>query len=138
MDRAEAGASRGLLCPVCATEVEAHRGHGLKGGDGRCPRCGGRIQVNGLGHGPGVGREAGVPPPRSAPLGGLRLAWRNWVLRLIERLYWSGTLAGTLVLLACGGFVPVMRAWLRNEVDDWPGVVATLGGLWFRVDTLDP
>jgi Zn-dependent protease with chaperone function len=60
------------------------------------------------------------------------------MLRLIERLYWSGTLATTLVMLACGGIVPVMRAWLRNEIDDWSGVVATLGGLWFRVESLDP
>ncbi len=41
-------------------------------------------------------------------------------------------------MLAGGGFVPVIRAWLRNEIEDWPGVVAVLGGLWFRVDTLDP
>ena len=82
--------------------------------------------------------EATSALQRSAPLGGLRLAWRNWVLRLIERLYWAGTLAGTLLMLACGGIVPVMRAWLRNEVDDWSGVVACLGGLWFRVETLDP
>jgi Zn-dependent protease with chaperone function len=76
--------------------------------------------------------------PQSAPLGGLTLAWRNGILRIIERLYWAGTLAGALLMLACGGIVPVMRAWLRNEVDDWSGVVACLGGLWFRVETLDP
>jgi Zn-dependent protease with chaperone function len=60
------------------------------------------------------------------------------MLRLIERLYWAGTFTGTLVMLAFGGIVPVVRAWLRNEVEDWSGVVATLGGLWVRVETLDP
>jgi Zn-dependent protease with chaperone function len=60
------------------------------------------------------------------------------MLRVIERLYWAGTLSGALLMLACGGIVPVIRAWLRNEVDDWSGVVATLGGLWFRVEPIDP
>src|SRR5579875_2442002 len=138
MDRAGAGASRGPLCPSCAAEIEAPDDHEPEGGDGRCPRCGGRVPAVGLGPGARSGREAAAPPQRSAPLGGLRLAWRNWILRLIERLYWSGTLGGTLTMLACGGIVPVIRAWLRNEVDDWPGVVAALGGLWFRVDSLDP
>lgn len=60
------------------------------------------------------------------------------MLRLIERLYWSGTFLGTLTMLACGGIAPVIRGWLRDEIDDWAGVVACLGGLWFRVETLDP
>jgi Zn-dependent protease with chaperone function len=60
------------------------------------------------------------------------------MLRLIERLYWAGTLGGALGMLACGRLVPVLRAWLRNEIDDWPGVVARLGGIWIRVETLDP
>ncbi len=86
----------------------------------------------------GAGRRCLRRPARSPPVGGLGLAWRNWMLRLIERLYWTVTLAGTLAMLACGGIVPVMRAWLLNEIDDWSGVVARLGGLWFRVETLDP
>jgi Zn-dependent protease with chaperone function len=60
------------------------------------------------------------------------------MLRLIDRLYWSGTLAGTLAMLAGGGIIPVMRAWLRNELGDWSGVVARMGGLWFRVESRDP
>jgi Zn-dependent protease with chaperone function len=60
------------------------------------------------------------------------------MLRVIERLYWAGTFTGTLVMLGCGGIVPVMRAWLRNEIEGWSEVVAALGGLWFRVETLDP
>ncbi len=132
MDRAGAGASHGRLCPVCAAEVEAPRDDDSESGNGRCPRCGGP------GPGARVRREAGGSSQQSAPLGGLRLAWRNWLLRLLERLYWSGTFLGALAMLIGGGFVPVIRAWLRNEVNDWSGVVAMLGGLWFRVDTLDP
>jgi Zn-dependent protease with chaperone function len=41
-------------------------------------------------------------------------------------------------MLACGGFVPVLRGWLRNEISGWSDVVAALGGVWFSVESLDP
>ena len=41
-------------------------------------------------------------------------------------------------MLALGGFIPVLRGWLRNEIDGWSDVVRTLGGVWFRVETHDP
>src|SRR5262249_21180337 len=108
-------------------------------GDGHCPRCGGSVPPAPTnGRTTRSGAESSSASLLSAPLGGLRLAWRNWMLRLIERLYWSVTFLGTLIMLPCGGIVPVMRDWLRNEIDDWAGVVARLGGLWFRVETLDP
>jgi len=66
------------------------------------------------------------------------LVWRNGVLRLIERLYWIGTFAGSVTILALGGFVPALRGWLRNEIDGWSDIVATLGGVWFAVETQDP
>jgi Zn-dependent protease with chaperone function len=66
------------------------------------------------------------------------LVWRNWVLRLLERMYWLGTFSGSVILLAAGGFVPVVRGWLRNEVDGWSEIVATLGGVWFAVETKNP
>ena len=43
--------------------------------------------------------------------------------------------AGSVTMLAAGGFVPVVRGWLRNEIDGWSDVVATLGGVWFAVET---
>jgi len=66
------------------------------------------------------------------------LVWRSWMLRMIERLYWIGTFAGSVILLALGGMIPVMRGWLRNEIEDWSDIVATLGGVWFRVETQNP
>jgi len=66
------------------------------------------------------------------------LVWRNAVLRLLERIYWIGTLAGSLTMLVLGGFVPVLGAWLRDEIDGWSEIVATLGGVWFAVETQDP
>ena len=41
-------------------------------------------------------------------------------------------------MLVFGGFVPVGRRWLRNELSSWSDVVATLGGVWFPVITQDP
>jgi Zn-dependent protease with chaperone function len=138
MNRAEAGASGGLLCSECAAELEVPAGPECTQTDARCSRCGNKVQAGEGGREARRGPEPVAVSQRSAPLGGLRLAWRNWMLRLLERLYWGGTLAGTMTMLACGGIVPVMRSWLQNEIDDWSGVVAALGGLWFRVETLDP
>jgi Zn-dependent protease with chaperone function len=66
------------------------------------------------------------------------LVWRNWVLRVLERAYWLVTLAGSVIMLVLGGFVPVARGWLCNEIGGWSQVVAALGGVWFPVLTQDP
>jgi Zn-dependent protease with chaperone function len=66
------------------------------------------------------------------------LVWRNGLLRLIERLFWIGTFIGSATMLALGGFVPVVRGWLGNEIDGWSDIVTTLGGVWFAVETQDP
>ena len=60
-------------------------------GAARCPRCGSPVDDDGRGREPGEGRDVSDAAPRSPPLGRMRLAWRNWVLRLIERLYWIVT-----------------------------------------------
>jgi Zn-dependent protease with chaperone function len=142
MDRTGAGASGGLLCPGCATDLEDLRGSSRSPEVPRCPHCGSVLQTDCRGDGhvrePGEDRDVSGAVPCSRPLGGLGLVWRNWVLRMIERLYWIVTFAGTVVLLAGGGLIPVVRGWLRNEIDDWSGIVATLGGVWFRVETQNP
>ncbi len=71
-------------------------------------------------------------------MGVMMLVWRNWMLRLLEGAYWIGTFAGSTAMLVFGGFVPVGRRWLRNELSSWSDVVATLGGVWFPVITQDP
>jgi Zn-dependent protease with chaperone function len=68
----------------------------------------------------------------------LKLIWRNWLVGLLVRLYWLGTLGGGAVMLVMGGFVPVLRGWLRNEIVDWSDVIAALGGVWFSVELRDP
>lgn len=137
MDRAGSGASRGVLCSDYSGEpgdlagnetpengvIQTRSRHGTEsGGREREP----------------LATVAAATSHPSAPLGGLALVWRNWMLRLIERLYWAGTFFGAVTALAFGGFVPVLRGWLCNEINDWSQVVARLGGLWIRVEALDP
>ena len=142
MDRAGAEASGGLFCPECATNLDEFREENEALQEMTCPHCGIVVRTVGpvVGEFP-VNSQCGdvrVSVHASPPLGGLGLLWRNSLLRLIERLYWIASFTGTLTLLACGGVIPVVRAWLRNEVADWAGIVATLGGVWFRVDSQNP
>jgi Zn-dependent protease with chaperone function len=71
-------------------------------------------------------------------VGAVALRWRSLVLRILEHTYWTLTLTGSVALLLLGGFVPVIRGWLRNEVAGWGDVVRTLGGAWFSVEPRDP
>jgi Zn-dependent protease with chaperone function len=60
------------------------------------------------------------------------------MLRAIEGGYRAGVLSGTFALLACGGFVPVVRGWLRDEIKDWGGVLELLGGVHVVTEVHDP
>ena len=42
------------------------------------------------------------------------------------------------MLLACGGFVPVLSAWLRDEISDRGGLIEALGGVHVVTETRDP
>jgi Zn-dependent protease with chaperone function len=46
------------------------------------------------------------------------------------------TAAGAAALFACGGFVPVLRRWLADEIrlGDPAAIVATLGGVWPKTE----
>jgi Zn-dependent protease with chaperone function len=137
MDRAGARASRGLWCRTCATAT-ARRGGPAAPATMRCVRCGG-VLSDGPDAPPGAADQpATIQPQVARPLGGIMLVWRNSMLRILASLYWIVTFTGSAALLVCGGFVPVVRGWLRNEVDDWSDVVLTLGGVWFTVVPQDP
>lgn len=60
---------------------------------------------------------------------GARLVFRSLVLDGVRWVYHGGVAAGSVGLFALGGFVPVMRGWLRDDVRDWGGVVQALGGV---------
>lgn len=75
------------------------------------------------------------PPPE-----GVALLAHNLALDAIQVVYPLGTALGTLTLLVCGGFVPVLRRWLADDLSlsDFHAVVATLGGAWPRIDSSHP
>jgi Zn-dependent protease with chaperone function len=137
MDRAGVRVSRGVLCPECEAELEVHEfPRPTEGAAGLCPRCGAELSANASTR--LTGRTTASTPTQAPPLGGFVLIWRNWMLRLVARIYWIGTFVGSLILLLCGGFVPVARGWLRDEIDGWSDIVGALGGVWFAVETNDP
>ena len=137
MDRAGAGISNELFCPACAAELNGHaRAPAPASPPDRCAQCGEPLDHPTPGR--ASQRSASGVAHRSPPPGGVMLLWRNWMLRIVENAYWLGTLTGSAVMLACGGFVPVGRRWLLNEIGGWPEVVETLGGVWFPDITNDP
>jgi Zn-dependent protease with chaperone function len=136
MDRAEARTSRGMLCSECAAEHSGRDDRTSVPGAERCVRCGDHLAPE-LSAGP-PRRSAPSTAQQAPPLGGFVLVWRNWVLRILRVIYWTGTFTGSVLLLVCGGFVPVVRGWLRDEIDGWADVVGVLGGVWFTPETNDP
>ncbi len=140
---------RGLLCPGCGTGLEPL---GDAAGDGnsngapgdyyrmRCPRCGQTFRARRRGLSPGDDADP-VPESRAPephPAGSLAILWRGAALRGVELAYRTGVIAGAGAMLACGGFVPVVRAWLRDELKDRAGVLQALGGVHVVTETRDP
>jgi len=78
------------------------------------------------------------PAADPPPVGSLSLLWRGWTLRTIELAYRFGVLAGAGVLLALGGFIPVVRGWLRDEIKGWGNVLEALGGVHVVTEIRDP
>lgn len=148
--RAGAGGPNGWICPACGAGLEAS-GPGAPGTIRlRCPACGGRFRLrrmDGSGEGPaavdGPGERtdpatAPRPPVEPPTVGGLGLVVRGLALKGLEWSYRGGVATGTLALLALGGFVPVVGRWLRDEIQDWPGVSEALGGVRIVAESTDP
>ena len=136
-------------------------------GDGRRPHDAG-VAVSGLRRGPpaaGRGDDRRVPallpglrravPRATAGPGGrrrrrsaaspIRAGRGRWPSHGGARRCggWSGrtalgVFAGSIAMLALGGFVPVIRGWLRDEIDGWAGIVEALGGVRVVTKTSDP
>jgi Zn-dependent protease with chaperone function len=122
-------APRGLVCPQCGAELEP-LGNGTPSGVRLiCRVCGETFRA----------RRRSVPAAAApSPVGSLNLAMRRWGLWLVERLYRAGVVTGTVSMLTLGGFVPVVNRWLNDEVESWPDVIETLGGVWVVTETRDP
>src|SRR4051794_29632524 len=103
---------RGLLCPGCGSGLEPL--DEVAGDEHRlyCPRCRETFRARRRGSSDGV---AGARPPADPPPpGSLSLFWRGLALRWLENGYRVGVIAGSAALLALGGFMPVIRGWLRD------------------------
>jgi hypothetical protein len=128
----------GLLCPGCGTDLKprdsgdssgAHREHRMV-----CPGCGETFRARPRGSSAGVEPVAVGP----SPAGALSLFWRGAALRGVELAYRGGVVAGSAALLACGGFVPILRGWLRDEIKDLDGFLDALGAVHVVTQTRDP
>jgi Zn-dependent protease with chaperone function len=126
-----------VLCPDCGVGL-------LLLGDATndacrlyCPDCGARFRARRRGPAKEKERAGGrlADPGRAGPLA---LAWRGAALWGMERAYRLGVLAGTIAMLAMGGFAPVIRGWLLDEIDGWAGIVEALGGVRVVTKTNDP
>jgi len=122
MDRAPVLTTSAALCFECASALGVRQPR-VNPQALVCDRCGERFILE--------------SQSAESSVGHLGLLWRGWILRLIERAYWMGAILGAVVMFAFGGFIPVARRWLRNEVSSWADVVETLGGVWFRVTAID-
>lgn len=138
---------RGLLCPGCGVGLEPIP-ELLAGGNGsataehrlHCAKCGetfrARLRPQNTVDDPAIPTPAQTT--EVVPAGSLSLILRGLALQGIEFAYRSGVFVGSLVLLACGGIIPVGRAWLRDEITDLGGLVEALGGVRVVTETKDP
>jgi hypothetical protein len=106
---------------------------GAEESDGRTPAVAGFQAADGRVKPRHAGRKSRSGEHQQAPrLEGLGLVAHRAALDVIRRLYPLGTAFGSVVMLACGGFIPVLRRWLADEIrlGDFRAVVGTLGGVW--------
>ncbi|MFO0949902.1 MAG: M48 family metallopeptidase [Isosphaeraceae bacterium] len=131
---------RGLLCPGCGTPLEpAGAAARPPDPDARamvCPSCGETFRARR--RVPGSASDPGVTPAGPPPVGPFALFWRGAALQGLEWAYRGGVCLGSAALFVCGGFVPVTRGWLRDEIEDRAGFLAALGGVRVVTETKDP
>ncbi len=138
-----------LRCPSCGgslrpLETAAPEGRWV------CEACGGRYRLRRREGRSGEitaatsGEHATALEPRMPraveppTVSGLGLLVRGLALVGLRGAYHVGTTVGAATLLALGGFIPVIGRWLRDELDDWPGVLETLGGVRLVSETGNP
>jgi Zn-dependent protease with chaperone function len=127
---------RGLACPGCGAVLDPPRTAG-ETAELTCTRCGGVVRARRRNAPSGeFPAPAALPPPPTAE--GLGLMLRSAALRGLEWAYLAGLHGGAAGLLLLGGFIPVLRDWLRDELSGWGGVVERLGGIRVRMALKDP
>ena len=135
----------GLACPKCSTELEhTYRPH-TEVPHFSCPSCGSsfRLKAKSSRQQP-TNQETDYETDKSgattqtAPLGSCSLWCRVEALRVLEWTYYFGMTVGSSALLLLGGFVPVVRGWLENDVERWGDITRVLGGVNVSNETQDP
>src|SRR5689334_8308559 len=115
----QGGGLRGLLCPGCGSRLEP-LDHGTPEALRLCcPGCGEtyRARRRDSSHELPVTRPTTADPPPLA--GSFSLFWRGFALRVLECAFYAGTAGGAALFFVFGGFVPVVRRWLADEVANW-------------------
>ena len=104
----------GLICPGCGAELEPLGEGTRRGPSASLPRLRRDLQ------GPSTAEAAARTSPRP-PSGGW--PWRSGpaTLRLVPIVYRLGVGVGTVAMIGLGGFVPVVRGWLGDEVNGLGG-----------------
>ncbi|MDG3004552.1 M48 family metallopeptidase [Paludisphaera mucosa] len=140
MGRTRTRHSLAPLCPDCSGTLEPVDGDWSDSTRYACPICRGVFRVERVEPAPAssAAREVEAPAPSFAPAGTVKLWWRAVVLWVLEKVYWTGTIAMAATLLACGGAIKILVGWVRDEIAGWGDVVEALGGAWFRVETNNP
>ncbi len=130
-------------CPACGTSLDPVPPDASGENRLACPDCGGqfriRVRAGDAQTATFSGEVPAAQPPVEPPVvGGLDLFVRSWALRGIAAVYPIVNVAGAGLVFALGGFVPVGRGWLNDELAGWPDILRTLGGLHVAVVTKDP
>ena len=107
-----------------------------------CPECGEyfRVRRREPSAAPEVSVAVSVASQVAEPptVGSISLIHRGIALGMVEATYRIGVVVGVAVLVACGKFVPIGRAWLRDEINSWGAIVERLGGVHLVTETKDP
>ena len=120
-----------LACPECGSPLEPAEAEG-SGEVYRlvCGDCGQTYRAR-----PKAEARREPPPP---VVGGIDLGIRATFLWLVPLAYGSGLAVGSAVLLALGGFVPAIRAWLDDSGRGPRGLIEVLGGIRLPRVSNDP
>jgi Zn-dependent protease with chaperone function len=125
-----------LVCPDCGQDLPAPAGNLGETIELRCGGCGGTFRARRRSRRSDETAEAS--PAVVAPVGGLDLMWRSTALGMVRALYYGGTTGFATLLIAGGGFIPVLRRWLEDDLSQWGEVIETLGGVRVSVSSSDP
>jgi len=125
-----------LVCPDCGRDLPTPDENAGESVELLCAGCGRTFRARRRSPRPEEAPgEASIAP---TTVGSLDLLGRSLALGLLRRSYHLGTFGLATLLFVSGGFVPVLRRWLNDDLSQWGEVVETLGGVRISVESSDP